>query len=90
MEGGIMFLQKALHMVTKLMLGQQMASALLLLRLIANAAQERKVENVARFVYGKLPAQWRHPEGPATEAEFVALIEAGQVFLDKLRAVLNA
>lgn len=85
-----MMMNNLLNMIAKLLVGQQMASALLLLRLIANAAQDRKVTNVARFVYAKLPAQWRHPEGPATEAEFVALIEAGQVFLDKLRAVLNA
>jgi hypothetical protein len=85
-----MMMNNLLHTVAKLLMGQQMASALLLLRLIANAVQDRKVTNVARFVYAKLPAQWRHPEGPATEAEFVALIESGQVFLDKLRAVLNA
>lgn len=83
-------MDKALHLITRLALGREVANALLLMRLIVDAVEKKKVTNVARFVYGKLPAQWRHPEGPATEAEFVEMIESGQAFLDKLRAVLNA
>ena len=85
-----MLLSKLLHLTTKLTLGKELALALMLLRLIIDAVENRKVTNVARFVYGKLPAPWRHPEGPATEAEFVEMIEAGQAFLVKIRAVLNA
>ena len=85
-----MFLQNVLHQVARLALGSEVASALMLLRLIAAAVQDHKVTNVAHFVYSKLPAQWKHPEGPTTEAEFVEMIEAGQVFMDKIRAVVNA
>ncbi len=82
-------MNKILHTLTKLTFGKPMADALLMLRLIAEAVNNNKVANVARFVFGKLPAEWRHPEGPATEAEFVELIEAGRGFLEKLQATLK-
>lgn len=80
-------LTKSIHTLAKLSLGKELAMALLLLRLIIDAVDNRKVENVARFVFGKLPEEWRNPKGPATEVEFIELIQAGQTFIRKIKAV---
>lgn len=84
-----MLLSKLFHFISKKFLGKEISMALLLLRLIVDAVDNRKVDNVSRFVYGKLPAEWRHPEGPVTEAEFVELVQCGQAFLNRVKAVLS-
>ncbi len=85
-----MLLNRIAHFLAKLSLGKEVATSLLLLRLILDALDNRKVDNVARFVYGKLPVDFKAPKGPATEAEFVEVVQIGQLFLSKIKAVLNA
>lgn len=74
-------------LATRVTLGKEMALAVVLLQLITEAIRKKDIKNVAIFVYRKLPAAWRHPKGPATEEEFVALIESGEVFMRNLQAL---
>lgn len=77
--------ERIIHLLARLSLGKQLAAALMILRLIVEAVREKDAANVARFVYRKLPASWRHPEGPATEAEFLEMIASGEQFLKSVR-----
>lgn len=81
--------QKLLHIAAKLTLGNHLAMALTLLHLILQALENKEVKDISRFVFTRLPGGWREPQGPATEAEFVDMIQAGQLFLGKLKAVLD-
>lgn len=84
-----MFLQTITHFVAQKVLGKELALALTLLRMIANAIETKQVTDISRFVYKNLPANWRQPHGPATESEFVDMVQAGQLFLTKIQAVLK-
>jgi len=84
-----MTLRNITHFLAQKALGKELALAILLLRTIATAVQAKNVGDIARFVYGKLPDNWRQPKGPATETEFVDMIQAGQLFLAKVQAVLK-
>jgi hypothetical protein len=84
-----MLISKLTHFVAQKSLGKELALALLLLRIITDAVENRKVSDLARFVFGKLPDNWRQPKGPATETEFVDMVQAGQIFLEKVKAVLK-
>lgn len=77
------------HLIMRLSLGKELALAVVLLRLIIQAVDKHNVDNVAVFVYKHLPAGWRQPQGPATETEFVDLVRAGQLLLEKIQAVLK-
>lgn len=85
-----MLLKKITHFIAQKTLGRELALALLLLRMITTAIETRKVTDIARFVYKNLPPNWRQPNGPATETEFVDMVQAGQLFLGKVQAVLRA
>lgn len=77
----------ALGFIARISLGRHMANALTLLRLIQEALTRDKSNELALVVYERLPADWRHPEGPTTEREFLDLIETGVQFLKRLHAV---
>jgi hypothetical protein len=85
-----MFLKKLVHFVAQKSLGHELALALLLLRIIAQAAQSRNITDVARFVFSNLPENWRQPKGPTTEVEFVDMVQAGQIFLEKVQAAVKS
>ena len=85
-----MLFKKISHFLIRKSLGKELATALLLLHMIMEAVNDRKVMDVARFVYNKLPETWRQPQGPATEVEFVDMVQTGQVFLSKVKAVFDA
>lgn len=87
-------LKKALHLLANLSLGKDMALALKILHLLAPLVE--KVNSlsgldvarlVSRQVYAQLPAPWKFPDGPATEDEFLDAIQAGQIFLGKVKAL---
>ncbi|WMU93389.1 hypothetical protein EMOOHJMP_00196 [Microcystis phage MaAM05] len=80
-------LKKALHFLAKLSLGDELALALKILNLLAPLAGRFSGLEVARLVYVQLPANWKFPNGPATEDEFLDAIQSGQVFLGKLKAL---
>lgn len=82
-------LNKITHLVARVSLGKELAAALMLLRLILEALEKRNIRNVAMFVFKQLPEGWKHPKGPATEAEFQAVIATGETFLKQLRALLS-
>lgn len=79
--------KKALHLLAKLSLGDELALALKILNLLAPLAGRISGLDVARLVYVQLPASWKFPNGPATEDEFLDAIQSGQVFLGKLKAL---
>ncbi len=76
--------EKLLLWLAKISLGKPMAAALTILQLVMEAVKTRKAKGVTLFVYQQLPAQWRHPEGPATEKEFMDTIKSGEAFLKAL------
>ncbi len=80
-------LKKALHLLANLSLGKELALALKILHLLAPLAGRLSGLEVARRVYAQLPAPWKFPDGPATEDEFLDAIQAGQLFLGKVRAL---
>ncbi len=82
-------MSKLLHFFTRISFGKELAMALMILKLISDALRDKNPKNVAVFVFRKLPAQWRHPEGPATEKEFVDLVDAGQLFLKRIQALVT-
>jgi hypothetical protein len=83
-------MNRLIQWIGKLTLGRDVTLALMLLRLISDAVKKRRVDDVAKFVYRQLPATWRAPKGPTTEAEFIELLQSGQLFLSKIHAVLKA
>lgn len=85
-----MFLKKLVHFVAQKSLGNELALALLLLRIITQAMESHNVTDLARFVFGHLPENWRQSKGPATETEFVDMVQAGQIFLDKVKAAVKS
>lgn len=86
----MMLMNRLIQWVGKLTLGKEVTLALMLLRLISDAIKKRRVDDVAKFVYKQLPNTWRAPKGPATEAEFVDMVQAGQLFLSKIHTVLKS
>ncbi|WP_303673470.1 hypothetical protein [Vampirovibrio chlorellavorus] len=80
-------LKKALHLLANLSLGKDLALALKILNLLAPLAGRLSGLDVARLVYVQLPANWKFPNGPATEDEFLDAIQAGQLFLGKVKAL---
>ncbi len=78
------------HFAAQLFLGKELGLSLLLLRIIRQALNNPKIGDVARFVFAQLPANWRTPQGPVTETEFVDMVVAGQAFLSKVQALLKA
>lgn len=84
-----MVINRLFEKMAKLFLGQDVTLALMLLRSISEAIKKGGVDGVARIIYQQLPANWRAPRGPATEAEFVELVQAGQLFLSKVQAVFK-
>jgi hypothetical protein len=81
-----MFLKKLVHFIAQKSLGHELALAFTLLRILTQAMESQNVTDLARFVFSKLPENWRQPKGPTTEAEFVELVQAGQIFLTKVKA----
>ena len=77
------------HCLTQLFLGKELGLSVLLLRLIRQALHTPKIGDMAKYVYAKLPTQWRAPLGSMTESEFVDLVVTGQTFLEKVQAVLS-
>lgn len=84
-----MLKNKLLHLIARVSLGRELATALTLLRLLLEAIEKRNTRNVALFVFKQLPEGWKHPKGPATEAEFTDTIAAGETFLRKVRDLVN-
>jgi hypothetical protein len=84
-----MLSSKFAHLFIKLALGKEAAIAITLLRLIYDATRNHNIDNIASFVYTKLPPDWRAPNGPATEAEFITLIQSGQTFLSKTKSLFT-
>lgn len=81
--------KKVLDIITRFSLGKELALALALLHIIDEATESKNITNLARFVFGKLPQNWRSPQGSTTETEFVEMIQAGQSFLQKVKAALQ-
>ena len=80
---------RILTAIARVAVGKKLGTALMLLKLTLDALENRNIRNVALFVYKQLPESWKAPKGPATEAEFTELIQAGETFLLKVRAVLD-
>ncbi|MGE0200353.1 MAG: hypothetical protein AB7P76_05225 [Candidatus Melainabacteria bacterium] len=76
-----------LNKLLELIAGKPLALGITLLGLVQKAIAKNDVKNLAQFVYDKLPKHWKEPAGPATEREFVDLIEAAQKFVERLIAV---
>lgn len=85
-----MLFKRFFHLTAQLFLGKELGLSLLLLRIIRQGLNNPNMGDVARFVYGQLPANWRNPKGPTTETEFVDMVVAGQTFLNKVQRVLQA
>lgn len=85
-----MFLKKLVHFVAQKSMGHELALALLLLRIILQAMESHNVTDLARFVFAELPENWRQPKGPATEASFVDMVQAGQIFLEKIKTAVKS
>lgn len=84
-----MLITRLSHWLAPLFLGRELGFSVLLLRLIHQALNNPKIGDMAKFVYAKLPANWRTPLGSMTESEFVDLMVAGQSFLNKVQAILK-
>lgn len=84
-----MTLQKITHFLAQKAMGKDLALAILLLKAITAALQNKNVSDIARFVYAKLPDNWRANKSATAGTEFVDMIQAGQLFLTKVQAVLK-
>ena len=82
-----MVIQKIIQLLAKISLGKEMAMALNVLGLISDTVDALEGKDLVHFIYGKLPRQWKPPAGPATETEFVEMVEAGHTFLRKIKAL---
>jgi len=80
--------RKALQLLARLSFGPTVANALMVLQLIMDAVETKESRSLASYVYSQLPAAWKSPDGPASESEFIALIKAGEKFVNALRAVI--
>ncbi len=80
-------LKKALQFITHLSLGKELTLALQILNLLSPLAGRFNGLELARLVYSRLPRDWKFPEGPATEDEFLDAIQSGQLFLGKIKAL---
>jgi hypothetical protein len=85
-----MLFKRLFHFSAQLFLGKELGLSLLLLHIIRQALHNPSAGDVARIVYAQLPANWRNPQGPLTETEFVDMVVAGQAFLGKVQGVLKA
>lgn len=74
-------------LAARLSLGKELATAVAVLRLITRAIDKKSPEEISVYVFRQLPKQWKHPEGPATEKEFVAMINAGEDFIKRVLAL---
>jgi hypothetical protein len=83
-------LKKIVNFLVQKSLGQDIALALLLLRTIAETVETGNVTDLAQLVFTELPDTWRQPKGPTSESEFVDLVQAGQVFLQKVKAATQS
>lgn len=83
-------LKKALHLIAHLSLGKEIALAFKILHLIASVTGRFNGLDLARMVYAQLPADWKFPQGPATEDEFLDAIQSGQVFLGKIKSLVKS
>ncbi len=84
-----MIFKKLVHFIVQKSLGQELSMAFILLQSILAALENHDVSDLARVVFTQLPEGWRQPNGPATETEFVDMVQAGQLFLDKVKAVMK-
>lgn len=70
--------------ITRITMGKHLSIAITMLKMISDAIKNRDTKNVSKLVYEKLPKRWKHPEGPATEKEFINSIDSGEKFLKNL------
>jgi hypothetical protein len=85
-----MLLMKIIHRIAGSLIGKELGLALAVLNAIRQALGNPQISDLAGMVYTQLPAGWRKPQGPLTESEFVDLVLAGQTFLTKIQAVIQA
>jgi hypothetical protein len=85
-----MLKNQLMYWMGKIALGKELALALTLLRCVNEAVQQRQENDLARFALRQMPAAWRNSKGPVSEAEFVDLLQAGQLFLSKIQTVFKA
>ena len=82
-------IEQLLALVARVSLGKDLAGALGVLRLIARAVEKKDAEEISVYVFRQLPTEWKHPEGPASEKEFVAMIKAGEEFIRRCLALTS-
>lgn len=60
-----------------------------LLQLIHNLFKNGTTDAINETVYNLLPSQWKAPNGPVTQAEFLVIIHLGIEFYAAIRALLS-
>ena len=85
-----MLLMKTIHRIAGSLIGKELGLALTVLNVVRQALGDPQVSDLAGMVYTQLPSGWRKPQGSLTESEFVDLVLAGQTFLTKIQAVIQA
>lgn len=81
--------KKALRIIFNFGLSKELGLALNILNLLLPLANRLNGLDLARLVYSRLPENWKFPNGPATEDEFLDTIQSGQIFLGKVKALTN-
>lgn len=80
-------LKKAISALMRFSLNRELGMALQILSATRSLLSSFDEQDLIRLVYVQLPEQWKFPNGPATEMEFQEAIQAGKVFLIKVKAL---
>lgn len=84
-----MLKNQLIQWVGKIALGKEIALAVILLRCVRKAAQERQAQELTRFAHQQFLTSCPTMQAPVSEAEFTDLLQAGQLFLSKIQTVFK-
>jgi len=76
-----------LNLLARLSLGENVANVLTVVQMIVEAIQKDDLQEISQYVFDKLPAAWKDPLGPTTEAALLDMIQSGEDFIKKVFAM---
>jgi hypothetical protein len=74
-----------MNQILALLLGKELANAIAILRLIVEAQKTGNFSAVADYVYDRFPPAFQEPVFPVTRSEFEEIVNAGVVFVSKVK-----
>lgn len=73
--------------LVRLLAGKHASLAMYVMSLIVDAYEKRTTTRIVKAVYKNMPADWKAPQGPATETELNNAIKQGVLFARSLNAL---